>query len=272
MLRYLASAKAQTVLTFTGMGLLRNALFGVPATVFITYCYCGMRHINGVVKQINVPQSTLLSRHFRNSRTSRPDQRHFADAYKIDLPKRFELLKNTPDEFDVNQYATIFFSSPIFRIQKVVLKIIRGVPEPDLSQFIIGQKIYVWKVVDRNKREILLSWQDGKVAGYTWFFVRPDENVIIFGSSIETPRLLGADNQPHKTSSDDGAFAVISDTMSSAFAPFTKPNVDGETKSFGENIRIAVDILSWPILVTFHRYYSKILLYCVLRKLSTESS
>ena len=154
----------------------------------------------------------------------------------------------------------------------MILKVAFGLPEADLSQLNVGENIFVWKVVDRNDKEILLSWQQGTVSGHTWFFVPSDENVIIFGTSIATPRLLGSGNEPHRTNTDRCGLPVTGDKLLSVFTTLRKPNTSGETKSCVESVMIAAGILSWQILVTFHSYYSKMLVYAAIRTLSKEES
>ena len=136
--------------------------------------------------------------------------KEYKDAYKITLPPKFKLLKNTGslDELFVYDLARNFFTCKVFSsIEKPLLvaalkTVLRnnvatkftldnynlGVLEDRRFRFKVGDEVLVWKVISRENNEILMKWEVGNLSGTTWFYIPSDENCLVFGSSFLVPR------------------------------------------------------------------------------------
>lgn len=155
--------------------------------------------VNQLVKQVNVPNHTLLGKY--NSQPS-STLKQYKDAYKIELPARFKLLKNTgsANELYVHDFARHFFTCKIFsNLEKPILLNLLKLTDknfiPDDSvlefrafRFQVDDQVLVWKVISREKNEILMKWEFKGISGTTWFYIPKDENVLVFGSSILMPK------------------------------------------------------------------------------------
>ena len=96
------------------MGVLTQAAILVPSTIFLgNVC---LRYLRGIVKEIEISQSSILSQHFQNIRRSSPEQRHYVDAFKPQLPPQFYDSKGTQEQtFNVDTYVRTFYSSWLFK-------------------------------------------------------------------------------------------------------------------------------------------------------------
>jgi len=177
------------------MGWLKIAFVGAVGV----YSVRSVVRVNQLVKQVNVPKHSLLGKY--NSQPS-PNLKQYKDAYKIELPTRFKLLKNSgsANELYVYDFAKHFFTCKVFRrLEKPILvnlaKVIESRDINDYSvlkynafRFQVNDQVLLWKVISREKNEILLKWEFKGASGTTWFYIPRDENVLVFGSSILLPK------------------------------------------------------------------------------------
>ena len=137
----------------------------------------------------------------------------YKDAFRIELPARYKLLKNTGsvNELYVHDFAKHFFTCNVFKyLERPLLVAYDKGPFNSLLEmlpyskdgllsddkvlkygafkFRTHDKILVWKVIGREHNEILLKWEFGAASGTTWFCIPADENILLFGSSILVPR------------------------------------------------------------------------------------
>ena len=128
--------------------------------------------------------------------------KEYKDAFKIDLPQRFKLLKNTGsvNELYVHDFAKHFFTCKIFKnIEKPILEAVLMLMKEEghlddevlkygAFKFKTSDRYLVWKVISRENNEILMKWELGGASGTTWFCIPRDENVLLFGSSFLLPK------------------------------------------------------------------------------------
>ena len=233
--------------------------------------YVALRHLRNIVKETKIPQSSILYQYFQDSRQAYPDQRHYADAFKAELPSRLRTSSDDDNQkykFDVDSYVKIFYSSAMFKAEKAIMKLLCNQPEPDLTRFDVGKSVYLWKVHSRNEHEILLTWQVRSVKGSTWFCVQENENIIMFGSSIQTPNLSYNADKPD--SAFEEANSSIAITSSNVNPKATDINERKNKKTFKEKMIAVIDTLAQPIVLTFHKTYSIILVNGVLKNLKNN--
>jgi len=160
------------------------------------YSFRSVTRVNQLVKQVNVPRHSLLDKYS-------PKSKEYKDAYKIELPARFKLLKNTGsvNELYVHDLARNFFTSKIFQnLERPILLgslsvLTKGSYTADDSvlnygafKFKKNDSILLWKVINRENNEILMKWEVGSVSGTSWFCIPKDENALLFGSSFMLPK------------------------------------------------------------------------------------
>jgi len=117
-------------------------------------------------------------------------------------------LKNTGslDELYVHEFAKNFFTCKIFSsFEKPLLEfalksVLRNGGSSKYAldsenllkykafKFKVGDRVIVWRVISREYNQILMKWEVGNLSGTTWFYIPPDENVLVFGSSFLVPR------------------------------------------------------------------------------------
>jgi len=171
----------------------------------LIYSVRSLVNVNRVVSQVSVPGSSLLAKHS----APKIGCTSYKDAYKIDLPANFKLIKNTGSKHDiyVQDFARSFFKCKVFsRLEKpIILNILkpsglviltRSIFHPNQGddqvlnygrgkfKWAVGDKVLLWEVVQRKPNEILLKWAQGGTEGTTWFYIPRDENALVFGSSI----------------------------------------------------------------------------------------
>ena len=234
------------------MGFLTSATIVATSATFVGYG--ALRHIQRVVKEIPIPQTSILFQHFQNIRQIAPDQHHFADAFRAALPDAKQ------NELNVDQFVTFFFSSVFFKIEKIILKAIKNQPEVNLGRFEVGQSIYLWRVSQRNQHEILLTWEFSSAKGSTWFCLPQNEHFIMFGSSIQTPKRFRHQNEHREKSNEKEV------TIEALYELFRTPNDSKRTKIVLEKTFDIIHIITWSIVSKFHKIYSVLLVYGVLRK------
>ncbi len=84
-----------------------------------------------------------------------------------------------------------------YNLERHILKLALNCEEPKLDgfQFNKGDKVYAWKVVDRNEREIHMEWTTTQVGGTTWLYLPEGEDALYFGSSINKPSYTSSDGK-----------------------------------------------------------------------------
>ena len=242
------------------MGLITNATIIFSSTTFLGYL--GLRHLRNVIKEVPLPTSSILQQYFQQAKQSNPDASHFADAFQAELPSNAVeyFRKNKNKSLGVDTCVRNFYSSWIFKAEKTIMKIILKQPEPDLSSFEVGKSIYVWKVEERNEEEVLLVWEQGPVKGSTWFCLSLNENVVKFGSSIQTPKSIS--NVASKKDSDT--------TKESENNLYSSSMNGSNNPSLNEKIIKSVKNIGWSIVLSFHRTYSMVILNGVLIKITKQ--
>ena len=240
------------------MGFFSSATIVATSSAFVGYV--GLRHIRRIVKEIPIPHTSILFQHFRNARQDSPDQQHFADAFSAALPDAKH------NKLNVDQYAKFFFSSVFFKIEKTILKAIKNQPEINLERFEVGQSIYVWRVSQRNQHEILLTWEFSSAKGSTWFCLPENEHIIMFGSSIQTPKPVRHHNEYREKSNDKVITTQKLSTIGVICELFFSPNDRKSTRTAIEKTLDIIYIITGSILSKFHKIYSVLLVYGMLRK------
>ena len=152
------------------------------------------------------------------------------------------------------------------------MKIILRQPEPDLSSFETGKSIYLWKVESRNDEEILLVWETGSFKGSTWFYFSQKRNVILFGSSIQTPKNLNKWNHISNIPSEYNR----NDTSSYNNAESKNKELSSDpdeikVKNLVEKTKNSVENIMWSVVLSFHRTYSLIILNGIVRKVIKQA-
>ncbi|KAL0486057.1 hypothetical protein AKO1_001727 [Acrasis kona] len=87
---------------------------------------------------------------------------------------------------DVLKLVQAFYTSPLFKLERFIIKIIADVKTSDeqikKSNFNVGDEVLIWKVVNRTQDEVLLHWSYKGFEGSTWFKVNNGE--LKFGSGL----------------------------------------------------------------------------------------
>ena len=132
------------------------------------FAYRSVQRVNGLAKSITVPKGSTLYK-------LASKQPSYVDAYKVELPSRFKLIKGSGgNHLNVTDLARSFYGSKVFsNFEHYLLVYLARAQNPDLDgcQFKRGETVYVWKVVEKTEQEILLTWtlrDGGKVLGSTW--------------------------------------------------------------------------------------------------------
>merc|ERR1712127_1056644 len=122
----------------------------------------------------------------------------YRDAFKISLPPHYRLLKNTGSQHElrVHDFVKQFFDSKIFRRFEgpLIKKFLKddGIDDQRMIKikafrFALGDEYLVWRVVARERDEVLLRWEVAGFHGCTWFYIPHNENAMVFGSSFPLP-------------------------------------------------------------------------------------
>jgi len=229
------------------------------------YSFRSITRVSKLVKQVHVPRHSLLDKYS-------PKSKEYKDAYKIELPARFKLLKNTGsvNELYVHDFAKHFFTCKIFQnLERPILlatlaALTRGSYQADDSvlkygafKFRKNDSILLWKVVNRENNEILMKWELGGVSGTSWFCIPKDENVLVFGSSFILP--------PEDLTGKEGIFKKKSEKLyidAARTLPEEAP-VGLKLKNFLVNILLKT-------VIPIHMLYSKYLLLSTYNKIVKE--
>lgn len=235
------------------------------------YGYRSFTRVNQLVKQVKVPRHSLLDKY--NSQTSN-SYKEYKDAFKIELPPRFKILKNTgsANELTVSDLARNFFTSKIFtNLERPILVAAMKLKDRDIDK-IIGDdvlkyrafkferndKVLVWRVIRREHNEILLKWEFGALSGTSWFCIPRDDNVLLFGSSILIPRDTRAGQEEIYKKEPKQLYIDAARTLPE------------KGESLITKARSLVIQTSLSISLDLHRIYSKYLLLSAYNKIMTE--
>jgi len=224
--------------------------------------------VNQLVKQVSVPNHSLLDKY--SQKPNNNQYKEYKDAYKINLPTRFKLLKNTGsvNELYVHDFAKHFFTCKIF--QNLERPIINGISKLVNKDYIADDailkygafkfqtkdRILLWRVINREKNEILMKWELGGGSGTTWFYIPRDENCLVFGSSILVPKTNDKKEEVYQKETKQ-LFIEASRTLP------TSVSVGTQVKNFLIKTFLAATI---PI----HQLYSKYLLVSTFNKIVSE--
>lgn len=222
--------------------------------------------VNQLVKQVNVPRHSLLDNY--NIQPSN-NYKQYKDAFKIELPSRFMLLKNTGsvNELFVDDFCRNFFNCKIFsNLEKPILNQLlklndkQYLPDDNLLKynafkFKTNDKVLAWKVIGRENDQILMRWEFRGVSGTTWFYIPRDENALVFGSSMSIPKEF--------TSTSEEKIFKTEPKQLYIDAARTLPE-DSQLSIKLKNLFIKA---SAAVIIPIHKTYSKYLLLSTYQKI-----
>merc|ERR1711997_367665 len=232
------------------------------------YGYRSISRVNQLVNQVKVPRHSLLDKY--NSKTTN-GYKEYKDAFKIELPPRFKLLKNTgsSNELLVSDMARHFFTCKIFHnlerpiiIAAMKLKDMDRIIGDDILKFRAfkfqkNDTVLVWKVIRREHNEILMKWEFGQLTGTTWFCVPRDDNVLLFGSSMLLPKDNPGKEEIYKKEPKE-LYVEAARTL-----PEKGVSLLSQARSVVVNASVS-------LLLPIHKMYSKYLLLSTYNKILTE--
>jgi len=239
----------------------------VAVSAIGVYGYRSFSRVNQIVKQVKVPRHSLLDKY--NTQTTN-SYKEYKDAFKVDLPPRYKLLKNTgsPNELSVSDLARNFFTCKIFRnLERPIL--VTAIKLKDRDQiigddvlkfrafkFVKNDTVLVWRVIRREHNEILLRWECGPMSGTTWFCIPRDDNVILFGSSILVPRETSGGKEEIYKKEPKELYIDAARTL---------PERSWSLLSRARSVAVSVSL-------SLHRIYSKYLLLSTYNKIISEDN
>jgi len=234
------------------------------------YSYRSVNRVNQVVQSIKVPSYTLLGK-----RKTQDNIKEYKDAYSIELPRRFKLVKGTVSqkEISASDVARAFFTCKVFSsFEKPLLARIfrdKSLQHTHLCdtkllnyksfKFQEGDKFLVWTVTERDLNEILLEWECAGIKGTTWFCVPVRDNVIYFGSSFPRP-------QPNSETPSVDDF-ITSKSKQLFIDAATNLQPPDNPIPLADKIRNFFIKLLFKASVPPHQLYSKYLLESTMKKL-----
>jgi len=241
----------------------------VAVSAIGVYGYRSFSRVNLMVKQVKVPRHSLLDKY--NTQTTN-SFKEYKDAFKVDLPPRFKLLKNTgsPNELSVSDLARNFFTCKIFKnLERPLIVAAMRLKDRDkiigddvlkfrAFKFVKNDTVLVWRVIRREHNEILLRWEVGSVSGTTWFCIPRDDNVLLFGSSFLLPRETSKEEIYKKEPKE-----LYID------AARTLPERSSSLLSKARSLAVSTII---SVSVPLHRIYSKYLLLSTYNKIISEDN
>ena len=135
------------------------------------------------ISQENVPADSLLKT-FRNA--SRPERwGHQGDCFSVTINRPVSLA----------EFVREFYSSPVFRIERFLLRFLAGSPSTDAQVRGVadgtGDSLAVWRVGARTETQLLMC--DRFERTRSWFRViplGPNETRLQFGSAVASRRHL----------------------------------------------------------------------------------
>jgi len=239
----------------------------VAVSAIGVYGYRSFSRVNQIVKQVKVPRHSLLDKYYTQTTNS---YKEYKDAFKVDLPPRYKLLKNTgsPNELSVSDLARNFFTCKIFRnLERPIL--VTAIKLKDRDQiigddvlkfrafkFVKNDTVLVWRVIRREHNEILLRWEFGPMSGTTWFCIPRDDNVILFGSSILVPRETSGGKEEIYKKEPKELYIDAARTL---------PERSWSLLSRARSVAVSVSL-------SLHRIYSKYLLLSTYNKIISEDN
>ncbi|MBE7636584.1 hypothetical protein GUA87_06980 [Sneathiella sp. P13V-1] len=122
----------------------------------------------------------------------------FMQLYKDTLGCQVDCFcVEVPTPITMEQYITAFFDSPVFKLERFILKIAAKSPttRQGVENLASGKsdQFAMWKVEQRSENELLLAVQNSPIR--TWLTLRPGEDDtthLYFGSAVlpeETDKL-----------------------------------------------------------------------------------
>jgi len=243
----------------------------VAVSVIGVYGYRSLSRVNLMVKQVKVPRHSLLDKY--NTQTTN-SFKEYKDAFKVDLPPRFKLLKNTgsQNELSVSDLARNFFTCKIFKnLERPLIVAAMRLKDRDkiigddvlkfrAFKFVKNDTVLVWRVIRREHNEILLRWEVGSVSGTTWFCIPRDDNVLLFGSSILLPRETSAGKEEIYKKEPKELYIDAARTL-----PERSSSLISKARSLAVSTFVSVSL---PL----HRIYSKYLLLSTYNKIISEDN
>jgi len=170
------------------------------------------------IEKCRVPANTMLDKYSMNGA--------YADCY----------LTETPGQVSFSEFIFAFYTTPLFRLERLILKLAVSKPSTDIQarQLADGttEKFAAWHVEDRSENEILMC----DFAGHTrsWLMTIPVSTV----SGTRTQLYFG-----------------------SAVVPKRKPETGESSLGFG-----------FQALLGFHKVYSVLLLYSAKSRIKNQLS
>jgi hypothetical protein len=116
----------------------------------------------------------------------------FTDCYYVDVPK----------SVSISETISAFFTTPVFRLERVLLGIFARKPstDQDVENLASGRStgLAFWRTERRDQTQLLLAVGDGPIR--TWLMVEPANTAqaktrIYFGSAV-MPQGVSADGAP----------------------------------------------------------------------------
>jgi hypothetical protein len=100
----------------------------------------------------------------------------FLGSKKLAFIDSFEVSTNIPQsrEDPIVVLTHAFFSTWIFGIERFILRLLLGINITDElinnANFLVGEKVGPWEVVERSNNEIMLKWSvsSWNLSGVTW--------------------------------------------------------------------------------------------------------
>lgn len=130
------------------------------------------------IKKCDIPETGLLQKYADTTGC-------YADCFTT----------NVPAFVSFHDFVTSFFSSPIFKLERFLIKLTLGKPttEQDIKDFVSGKSndFAVWQVEERSENQLLLTVGKGQIR--TWLMVEHVNNevgstntqtILYFGSAV----------------------------------------------------------------------------------------
>ncbi|MFK7876851.1 MAG: hypothetical protein AB8B71_13895 [Paracoccaceae bacterium] len=103
---------------------------------------------------------------------------HYTDAFYVDVSA----------EVDLAHYVYGFYSTPLFRAERFILKLAARAPSSDADLAALaqgaGNRFAVWTVEARRADEILLGDASGRTKSWLWAEARDGATRLWFGSVV----------------------------------------------------------------------------------------
>ncbi|KAG9413773.1 hypothetical protein AC1031_012994 [Aphanomyces cochlioides] len=139
---------------------------------------------------------TICTRHVRTTRLSSLRPANLIARF-LDVPNQYvdvyETTLSRPTT--VQELARAFFESPVFQVERRVLKLAGAGEVTDEAiqalNFEPGDAVATFQVVENAPGEILLCWSDKEtVNGHSWLALTENGTTVLFGSTIRNDSLF----------------------------------------------------------------------------------